>query len=225
VAKAETNVPRFPVPLTFHPRDWVPLQYAVLQFISLVGGKRDLGLEIANQYLRNGQLGSALVAPDGTMKLLEASDWGRGRRTVHAPHNPAEGVSVEPYEAGYYFVRRTDLAELTSPAREPAARAEELRPEPTSPVEPEPAEPEPARRGSPAKYDWGEGFLFMRQELDRRGDPLDPLNAVDGWRSDADVARVVAAHIAIGGGPDLKHTERVIRPELKKWRAEQAERN
>lgn len=122
MTEAETNVPRFPVPPTFHPRDWLPLQDAVLQFISLVGGKRDLGLEIVNQYLRNGQLGSVLVAPDGTPKLLEASDWGRGRRTVHAPHNPAEGVSVEPYEAGYYFVWRADFAKLTSPASEPTAR-------------------------------------------------------------------------------------------------------
>jgi hypothetical protein len=205
VAKAETNVPRFPVPLTFHPPDWMPLQDAVLQFISLVGGKRDLGLEIVNQYLRNEQLRIVLVAPDGTPKLLEASDWGRGRRTVHAPHNPAEGVRVEPYEAGYYFVWRADFAKLTSPASEPAARA--------------------GGRGSPATYDWDEGRLFMRQELGGRGDPLDPLNAVDGWRSDADVARAVAAHIAIGDRqPDLKHTARVIRPELKRWRAEQAER-
>src|SRR5262249_4663012 len=104
--------PASPAPLTFDPRDWVPLQDAVLQFMPLVGCKRDLGLEISNRYLRSSQLESALVAPDGTMKLLDkASDW--EQRTVHAPHNPAEGVRVEPYEAGHYFVRRVDLTKLT----------------------------------------------------------------------------------------------------------------
>ena len=64
----------------------------------------------------------------------------------------------------------------------------------------------------------------MRQELDTRGDPANPINAVEGWRSDADVARLVAAHIAIDDRPpDLKHTARTIRRELEKWRAEQAE--
>jgi hypothetical protein len=80
--------------------------------------------------------------------------------------------------------------------------------------------------GRPEQYDWDEGFQFMRAELDKRGDPRNPINAVKGWRSAADVARLVAAHIAIGDQqPDFKHTARVIRLELQKWRAEQAERN
>ena len=135
------------------------------------------------------------MAPDLTPTLLSRADW--EHRTVHAPHNPAEGVRVEPYEPGRYFVRRADPAKL-----------------------------KPARRGPPVQYDWDEGFQFMRRELDKRGDPVDPINAVKGWRSEADVARLVAAHVAIGRQqPDLKHTERTIRPKLKEWRAEQAERN
>jgi hypothetical protein len=160
-APSASPEPASPAPLTFHLRDWVPLQDAVLQVISLVGGKRDLGLEISNRYLRSGQLESALVAPDGTMKLFEASDW--ERRTVHAPHNPAEGVRVEPYEAGHYFVRRAGLAKLTSPATpttptdrqlyaesgsESAAR--EPKPAPPSPqVEPEPPPEEPEQQRPP----------------------------------------------------------------------------
>jgi hypothetical protein len=101
--------------------------------------------------------------------------------------------------------------------------------EPASPspqVEPEPESGTPARRGPPERYDWDEGFQFMRQELDTRGDPANPINAEEGWRSDADVARLVAAHIAIGDQqPDLKHTARTIRPQLAEWRAKQAERN
>ena len=100
-------------------------------------------------------------------------------------------IRVEPYEPGRYFVRRADPAKL-----------------------------KPARRGPPVQYDWDEGFQFMRRELDKRGDPVDPINAVKGWRSEADVARLVAAHVAIGRQqPDLKHTERTIRPKLKEWRA------
>ena len=154
--------PASPAPPTFHPRDWAPLQDAVLQLISLVGGKRDLGLVMINRYLRSGQLAGALVAPDGTLTLFSRTDW--ERRTVHAPLNPAEGVRVEPYEAGYYFVRRAGLAELTSPATpatpadrqlhaagasEPAAPAEESMPEPAPAVEPEPAPPSPQVEPTP----------------------------------------------------------------------------
>jgi hypothetical protein len=140
-------------------------------------------------------------------------------------------------------------------ASDAKAAAEESMSEPTSAVEPEPVPlspqidleppppspqvelepPPPARRGGrpgrPEQYDWDEGFQFMRRELDKRGDPLDPTNAVEKWRTDFDVAKLVAAHIAIGDRksepkePDLKHTARRIRPELEKWRAEQAERN
>jgi hypothetical protein len=88
-------------------------------------------------------------------------------------------------------------------------------------IPPAPAKPG-GQRGPPVRYDWDEGFQFMRQELGKRGDPRDPLNKVDGWRVDADVARLVAAHLARDGRePDQKHVERVIRPELETWRKEQ----
>jgi hypothetical protein len=85
------------------------------------------------------------------------------------------------------------------------------------------------RRGPPHQYDWDEGFQFMRQQLDRRGDPLLPDNAEAGWRSDADVVRAVADHIALPGEepedpprqPDFRHAKRRVGPELEKWRSEQ----
>ena len=110
-ASSEPAAPASPI---FHPRDWVPLRDAVLQIISLAGEDRVLGLAIVNRDLRNGLLEGALVAPDGTMTLLSRTDW--EHRTVHAPHNPAEGVGVAPYEPGRYFVSRASLAKLTSPA-------------------------------------------------------------------------------------------------------------
>ena len=110
-----------PVPPTFHPHEWTPLQDEVLQVISRVGGERGLGLVIINRDLRSGLLEGALVTPDGMMTLFSRTDW--ECRTVHAPHNPAEGVRVEPYEPGRYFVRRAGLAGSASPAT-PAAAAD-----------------------------------------------------------------------------------------------------
>jgi hypothetical protein len=127
VTEAATNVPWLALcedvvrALTFHARDLLPLRDVTLQIIALVDGKRDPGLAVVNQCLRNGLLKSVLMAPDGTMKPLASSDWGPPpKRTVGAPHNPAEGVYVEPYEAGLYFVRRVDPAKLaTNPAKQP----------------------------------------------------------------------------------------------------------
>jgi hypothetical protein len=120
-APPASPAPASPAPPTFHPHEWSTLQDEVLRVIALVGGKRELGLAIVNRDLRSGLLEGTLVAPDGTPTPLSRTDW--ERRTVHAPHNPAEGVRVEPYEAGYYFVRRAGLAGSTSPAT-PAATAD-----------------------------------------------------------------------------------------------------
>jgi hypothetical protein len=209
--------------------DLMPLKDIVPQIISRADEKRDRDLPVTNHCFRYGLL-KVLQVAHGTTKWLEASDWGPPpKRTIHAVEiNPAEGVWVEPREDRVkYFVQRPDPATLTTtpvtPATpadrqlyaegklEPAARAEESM-------------PEPARRGHPKEYDWDEGLQFMRRELDERGDPKNPINAVEGWRSDADVARLVAAHVALPDGrqPDPKHTARVIRPELQKWRAEQS---
>ena len=81
---------------------------AFIRIVSFVDGRVDLALACINRDLREGRLHAALVAPDGTIKMrLAASDW--QRRTVHAPHNPAEGVGVEPYEEGRFFIWRADL--------------------------------------------------------------------------------------------------------------------
>jgi hypothetical protein len=96
-----------------------------------------------------------LVVFDGTIikiKLLEPSYW--QQRTVCAPQIPAEGVRVEPYEEGQFYIWRADLDEeypitpVTAADRqryaeggsEPAARAEESIPEQAPPAEP-PSEP------------------------------------------------------------------------------------
>jgi len=146
-----------------------------------------------------------------------------------APSAPAESCRTQPHLRLLPGGLPARSGEIEAPGSEPAARAEELSPDPAAPpprAEQKSPPAEPIRRGSPEQYDWEEGFLFMHQELNKRGDPKNPINAVDGWRSDADVARLVAAHVAIDGRqPDLKHTARVIRRRLKEWRAGQAEHN
>ena len=98
------------MPLTFFPREWVPLKAALRRIMSITES-RDHALHYLNRDLRSGRLRSALVeiSPDDkeTMTLLNPSDW--QQRTVKATLNPEEGVWVEPYVAGRYFVRRADL--------------------------------------------------------------------------------------------------------------------
>jgi hypothetical protein len=131
--------------------DLVLLTPAFLQIMSFVG--KALAQAYINQDLREGRLRAVLVAFDGTIKrLLEPSYW--QQRAVRAPLIPVEGVTVEPYEEGQFFIWRADLDEeypVTAADRqryaeggsEPAARAEKSIPEQAPPAEP-PPEPKPA---------------------------------------------------------------------------------
>jgi hypothetical protein len=94
----------------FIPGDWVALKAALLRLISITGS-RDRGLSSLNRGLRSGRLRSANVqsSPDGSelMTRHDPSYW--EQRVVGAPLNPEEGVWVEPYEAGDFYVRAVDL--------------------------------------------------------------------------------------------------------------------
>jgi hypothetical protein len=97
------------MPLTFSPREWVPLKDALLRIMSNTGA-RDLALICITRDLRNGRLRSALVEIfDGKERItpLNPSDWQQWN--VQASWNPEEGVWVEPYVDGRCFVRRADL--------------------------------------------------------------------------------------------------------------------
>jgi hypothetical protein len=112
MTEAATRIAR-----TFHPRDWVEFTLAFLRIRSFVGGRNDLALACITRDLREERLHAALVGLDGTIKmLLKGSDW--QQRTVCAPLIPEEGVSVDPYEEGRYFIWRAGLDERypTSPA-------------------------------------------------------------------------------------------------------------
>ena len=145
MTEAETRIAR-----TFRARDWVPLTATLIRIMSFVDGRVDLALACINRDLLEGRLRAALVAPDGTIKmLLEASDW--QQRTVHAPHNPAEGVRVEPYEEGRFFIWRADLDKEypTNPATPASAADRQLYAE----GEPEPSQSPQAEQPPPAAPD------------------------------------------------------------------------
>jgi hypothetical protein len=108
----------------FDPREWVQLTPAFGQLNSLVG-PRDLTETFFNRYLHEGPLELALMAPDGTLRLFDASEC--QELTVHAPHNFEEGCRIEPYRAGRWYVRRSSLDKLTTIPTTPAGRAEVIK--------------------------------------------------------------------------------------------------
>jgi hypothetical protein len=100
----------------FSPRDWVPLKAALVRIISITGS-RDRGLFYLNRDLRSGRLRSAKVQISNGNEMVtrfNPSDW--EQRTVEAALNPEEGVRVEPYEDGYFYVRAVDLDKHYPPA-------------------------------------------------------------------------------------------------------------
>jgi hypothetical protein len=103
------------------------------------------------------------------------------------------------------------MADVATPQRAPKAQSEDV---------------EQSGPGAPEQYHWDDAFKFMRDLLDKRGDPKKPENRVRDWRSNADVARAVMRYLEGEWEefPDFKHTERVIRPELKNWRKEQEQK-
>jgi hypothetical protein len=53
----------------------------------------------------------------------------------------------------------------------------------------------PARKGRKPMYDWEDAMNFAKSEFENRGDYNDPQNAVDGWRGQADWARLVSSYM------------------------------
>jgi len=89
-------------PPTYYPHEWVELTDAFVQVMSRVG-QRDLTRSCFIRDLRSGQLGSMKILPDGTMTVLNQSDW--QQRTVEAPMHPQEGVRVDPYLDAHVYVQ------------------------------------------------------------------------------------------------------------------------
>jgi hypothetical protein len=143
--EVETRITRF------RPREWVQLTPAFLQIMSFVP-ERVRALACFNQDLREERLHIGVLMPDGMIKMLGGEYWQRHK--VCAPHIPAEGVRVEPYE-GFssqdFYIRRTELDEEypTNPApltRVKLSRAHSRPGEPKSSLPQEEAAPNPRRK-------------------------------------------------------------------------------
>jgi hypothetical protein len=80
-----------------------------------------------------------------------------------------------------------------------------------------------SRVGRKDAYDWGEAVLFIEKVLNERGDFAEPENAMAGWRSQADLERLVVEHMSPieGKEPAVSTIRRRVTPTLVKWRLEQ----
>lgn len=76
------------------------------------------------------------------------------------------------------------------------------------------------KAGRRAGYYWSEGLMFLEQELNKRGDPLDPANAAPGWQSQRDVEKLVQAHIEKyeKQKPSLSQVRHYVSPFMEEWR-------
>jgi hypothetical protein len=82
-----------------------------------------------------------------------------------------------------------------------------------------------ARAGAQEKYDWEEAKLFMLQELEKRGDFLDPQNKTSGWNSQNDLVEKIIVHLAKhsddGEGPAPSGVKAKVKIWLQEWRSGQ----
>jgi hypothetical protein len=89
------------------------------------------------------------------------------------------------------------------------------------------AQPEDVRIAAPRKgrapiYDWDDAMEFAKKELGERGDFNQPENAVDGWRSQADLMRLVIGYVAKlndGNEPPESTVKFHLRTTIAQWRA------
>jgi hypothetical protein len=92
-----------------------------------------------------------------------------------------------------------------------------------------PAKAQLKRKGVKERWDWEPAMEYLRGVLDERGDPLDPKEAYDGWRSEADAGRLVLEFMSrqLKRGkegkkgkepPDFSTVMRHVRPEMDNWR-------
>ena len=72
----------------------------------------------------------------------------------------------------------------------------------------------PARKGNAPKYDWEDAMNFAEGEFKRRGDYNDPQNAEDGWRSQADLVRLVVGYMAKHNGGNVP-SDSMVKSHLK----------
>jgi hypothetical protein len=61
--------------------------------------------------------------------------------------------------------------------------------------------------------------------MDKRGDPTDPDDQVEGWKTESDLARLIAKHLSNGDPnkePDFSLTRKKAKTFIKSWRQKDA---
>jgi hypothetical protein len=81
---------------------------------------------------------------------------------------------------------------------------------------------QPSRAGRPEKWDWEEGRLFARRELERKGSPRKKEDQIEGWKSVSDLTRLVVDHLSNNDeGPDFNATWKKVNVWIKEFELEQ----
>ena len=121
---------------------------------------------------------------------------------IDAPARPQPGSMrrVQPMEQCRIVVSRDNLdafLKMSAPLLKPTPKKKRRK-------------AKPSRAGAPEQHDWEEGELFVKQELNRRGNPLDKNNQTEGWKTITDVAKLVRDHLGElskdGVRPDMSTT-------------------
>jgi hypothetical protein len=74
--------------------------------------------------------------------------------------------------------------------------------------------------GRKAEYDWEDADLFVQNQLNEKGDFAESKNRVKGWRSQADLERLVGSYIGKHEGKmaAISTIRQRISPMIEKWR-------
>ena len=78
-----------------------------------------------------------------------------------------------------------------------------------------------SRKGRAPIYDWSDAMQFAVKQLDERGDFLDAKDAVPGWRSQADLMRLVITYMAKlndGDEPPDSTVKSHLKTTIAQWR-------
>ena len=154
--------------------------------------------------------------------LLTASGQRRGS-SDREPITPLEwaDLTMDDSLAGEMTVRHRDGAvEAWTDVRVKGDDVISAFPMPAA--QPEDVRISAPRKGRARKYDWDDAMEFAKKKLGERGDFNQPENAVDGWRSQADLMRLVIGYMAElndGNEPPESTVKFHLRTTIAQWRA------
>jgi hypothetical protein len=183
----------------------------------------------------------------GAFELLHSEFWRDDARLEVVPDADGVGDRLEvrrptyvngdgPFSdlpGGTFLVRALDVTrwERLYPALAAPPPASSKEPTPISaPKKKRRKGKQASRSGAPEQHDWDEGELFVMQELETRGNPLDKNNQTKGWKTISDVARILRTHLEKISkddsyvAPDMSTARGRVSGWIEKFKRRQAER-